>query len=180
MSQALSAMLARSVTSALLSYVVVASLTLGTVLAFGLALPLSGGGSYGDREDRVWWLLAPNPFVVLADSAPRAPMKRNPGTGYLEAPPVDDPLGGLGRGVRQMRWTPEEKRAYYERYDGNGDWPRRSGVAVRARVQSAARCRVGGHHRPPPADPGARTHQGHPHRLITRRGSAGASEQLRC
>jgi ABC-type transport system involved in multi-copper enzyme maturation permease subunit len=122
-SQALSAMLARSITSALLSYVAVASLTLGTVLAFGLALPLSGGGYYGDREDRVWWLLAPNPFVVLADSAPQAPLKRDPKTGELEAPPVDDPLGELARGVRRMRLSPEERRAYYNSYDGSGNWP---------------------------------------------------------
>lgn len=125
-SQALSAMLARSITSALLSYVAVAALTLGTVLAFGLALPLSDGGSYGDREDRVWWLLAPNPFVVLADSAPQAPLKRHPRTGRPQPPPVSDPLGEIGREVRQMRFSPEEKRAYYDRYyDGSPEWPSR-------------------------------------------------------
>jgi ABC-type transport system involved in multi-copper enzyme maturation permease subunit len=125
-SQALSAMLARSITSALLSYVTVAALTLGTVLAFGLALPLSEGNSYGDREDRVWWLLAPNPFVVLADSAPQAPLKRDPRTGRLQPPPVSDPLGEIGREVRQMRFSPAEKRAYYDRYfDGRAEWPTR-------------------------------------------------------
>lgn len=123
-SQALSAMLARSITSALLSYVAVAGLTLGTLLAFGLALPLSDGGAYGDREDRVWWLLAPNPFVVLADSAPQTPLKRHPRTGRLQPPPVEDPLGQIGREVRQMRFSPDEKRAFYDRpYDGSPDWP---------------------------------------------------------
>jgi ABC-type transport system involved in multi-copper enzyme maturation permease subunit len=122
-SQALSAMLARSITSALLSYVTVFALSLGTLLAFALALPLSGGGYYGDREDRVWWIVAPNPFVVLADSAPQVPMKRDPKTGDLEAPPVGDPLGEIGRDVRRMRLSPEEQRAYYDSYDGSGDWP---------------------------------------------------------
>lgn len=122
-SQALSAMLARSITSALLSYVAVAGLTLGTLLAFGLALPLSGTYNSDNREDRVWWLLAPNPFVVLADSAPQTPLKRDPRTGDLRPPPVGDPLGEIGREVRRMRFTPEEKRAYYENYDGSEEWP---------------------------------------------------------
>ena len=123
-SQALSAMLARSITSALLSYVTVFALSLGTLLAFGLALPLSGGGYYGRTATTAsGGSSRPNPFVVLADSAPQVPMKRDPKTGRLEAPPVGDPLGEIGRGVRQMRFSPEERRAYYDSYDGSGEWP---------------------------------------------------------
>jgi ABC-2 type transport system permease protein len=51
------------------------------------------------------------------------PVKRDPRTGDLEAPPVDDPLGDLGREVRKLRWSPDEKRAYYDSYDGRDDWP---------------------------------------------------------
>jgi ABC-type transport system involved in multi-copper enzyme maturation permease subunit len=121
-SQALSALLARSITSALLSYVTVAAMTMGTLLVFALALPLTSV-SGSEREDRVWWLLAANPFVVLADSAPQVPLKRNPRTGELEAPPVGDPLGELGRGARETRMSPEDKNAYYRNYESRERWP---------------------------------------------------------
>jgi ABC-type transport system involved in multi-copper enzyme maturation permease subunit len=121
-SQALSALLARSITSALLSYETVAALTLGTLLAFALALPLSSTNE-PEREDRVWWLLAPNPFVVLADSAPQVPLKRDPRTGELEPPPVGDPLGELGRAAREMRMSPDDKRDYYTNYEDHDEWP---------------------------------------------------------
>jgi hypothetical protein len=120
--QGLSAMLARSLTSALLSYVTVAALTLGTPLAFLLAVPLTTlSGS--TRTDRVWFLLAPNPFVVLADSAPQVPLKRNPRTGYLEPPPTGDPLGDLGRGAREIRMSPKDKVAFYASYEDRREWP---------------------------------------------------------
>src|SRR6185295_13916268 len=72
-SQALSALLARSITSALLSYLAVATLTIGTLILFALVAPLvteqrtsmADGNPYTYdvvRQDRVWWLLAPNPF----------------------------------------------------------------------------------------------------------------------
>jgi ABC-2 type transport system permease protein len=121
-SQALSALVARSITSALLSYVAVFALTVGTLIAFGLALPLSST-SGSEREDRVWWLLAPNPFVVLADSAPQVPLKRDPRTGRLEAPPVDDPLGDIGRGAREMRMSPYNKMDYYNNYEDREEEP---------------------------------------------------------
>lgn len=118
-SQALSALLARSITSALLSYVTVFALSLGTLLVFTLALPMSSSGY--DRPDRVWWMLAPNPFVVLADSAPQVPLKRDPRSGDLVAPPVGDPLGEIGREVRRMRMSPSERDDYYQYYDGDSD-----------------------------------------------------------
>jgi ABC-2 type transport system permease protein len=113
-SQALSALLSRSITSALMSYVVVFALTVGTTVAFGLGLPLTAettrvhdsfGGSDEvpeTRPDRVWWLLAPNPFVVLADAAPRLPVRRDPDTGNVLPQPLD-PLGEVGREVRRLR-----------------------------------------------------------------------------
>jgi ABC-2 type transport system permease protein len=113
-SQALSALLARTITSALLSYVVVAAMSIGTVIAFAVASPLVaehrvGSGGYEEtvsRPDRVWWLLAPNPFVVLADAAPRLPpqvvvTERGP-----EDKQPDDPLRGLGQQVRRLRLPP--------------------------------------------------------------------------
>jgi ABC-type transport system involved in multi-copper enzyme maturation permease subunit len=117
-SQALSALLARSITSALLSYLSVAALTVGTLIAFALIAPLiteerversPDGFDYTYeviREDKVWWLLAPNPFVVLADSAPQAPARI---TTYGDVIYVDDydPLSALGRQVRELRRPPQ-------------------------------------------------------------------------
>ena len=61
------------------------------------------------RTDRTWWLLAPNPFVVLADAAPQIPDES-------DEPPFDDglgvraqdldPLGQIGRNVRDLRRPP--------------------------------------------------------------------------
>lgn len=142
-SQALSALLARSITSALLSYLTVFALTIGTLIAFGLATALStesttvtyeqpeidtetgeivpGGRttleSYQTtraRTDRTWPLLAPNPFVVLADSAPRLPRRSDPVTGQPVASPLD-PLGDIGNAVREARRPP---RDHVHAYDG--------------------------------------------------------------
>lgn len=54
------------------------------------------------HPERVWWLLAPNPFVVLADSAPQLPLRRDPVTGEVQ-PRALDPLGGIGMTVREIR-----------------------------------------------------------------------------
>jgi hypothetical protein len=64
------------------------------------------------RTDRTWWLLAPNPFVVLADAAPQIPDDVEPDDGSLEdrvgvrARDLD-PLGQIGRQVRDLRKPPE-------------------------------------------------------------------------
>jgi ABC-type transport system involved in multi-copper enzyme maturation permease subunit len=113
-SQGWSALTARSVTSSLLSYLTVFALQFGTLIAFALALPLTtttetvydenGTVAYVDEDqhpERVWWLLAPNPFVVLADAAPRLP-ERRPGLGDVGPEPFD-PLGDIGRSVREAR-----------------------------------------------------------------------------
>jgi len=137
--QALSALLARSTTSAVLSYLVVFALTIGTLIVFGLAAALTtetvtrtvqqptyappsdpfnpptgpplGYEDYTytttqSRTDRIWWLLAPNPFVVLADAAPALPERRDPVTG-LRQPSGFDPLGAIGRAVRMARAGPQ-------------------------------------------------------------------------
>jgi ABC-type transport system involved in multi-copper enzyme maturation permease subunit len=124
-SQALSALLARSITSALMSYVAVAALTVGTLILFGLVgsvvteerteiMPDGTRYTYDvSRPERVWWLLAPNPFVVVADAAPRVPPRfiENEWGGYTDD---YDPLSQVGRSVRDLRngydWPDGEDR----------------------------------------------------------------------
>jgi ABC-type transport system involved in multi-copper enzyme maturation permease subunit len=128
-SQALSALLARSITSALLSYLTVAALTVGTLILFGLVGSLvteertevTPDGTYTydvNRPERVWWLLAPNPFVVVADAAPRVPPRfiDNEYGGYNDD---YDPLSMVGRSVRELR------NGYYDVPEGEdrGDLP---------------------------------------------------------
>jgi ABC-2 type transport system permease protein len=139
--QALSALLARSTTSAVLSYLVVFALTIGTLIVFGLASALATetvtrtglrpayvqpADPYAkptaeyppptelqeynytttvSRTDQVWWLLAPNPFVVLADAAPALPERYDPVTGSRQ-PSAFDPLGEIGAAVRLARKGP--------------------------------------------------------------------------
>jgi hypothetical protein len=118
---------ARSITSSLLSYLTVGALTVGTIIAFSLILPFtrveiqypSGDGntytSTTQDPSEIWWIMAPNPFVILADSAPRVPPR------YVT---VDDqvftddydPLSELGREVRNLR----QQRMPY---DYSGDQP---------------------------------------------------------
>lgn len=136
----LSSLLARTTTSAVLSYLTVFGAVVGTVLAFGLAVAFntehrqqservptaccdSNGQptawatrSYSEdipRPDRVWWLLAPNPFVVLADAAPVSDRVLtgyvDDGSGHLtpqySTPPLDV-LSALGNAVREVRKDP--------------------------------------------------------------------------
>ncbi|WP_433474646.1 ABC transporter permease [Spirillospora sp. CA-142024] len=110
-SQAWSALLARSVTSILMSYLTVFALLAGTPLLFALATPMTAerhndGDAYYNEEhtERIWWLLAPNPVVVLADAAPRLHGKRIiVGDQVITRTPSDDPLGELSRSVRDVR-----------------------------------------------------------------------------
>lgn len=154
----LSALLARSTTSSVLSYLAVFALTLGTFIAFGLlgstvasekvtrqvrsfeggpgvAEPFPGGPDIAPptplsqpqqprevvrtetyrraRFDRVWPVLALNPVVVLADAAPDAPKLRttcfsDTGSPFPCTRDNDsfDPLGGIGRAVRDVRRPP--------------------------------------------------------------------------
>jgi ABC-2 type transport system permease protein len=139
----LSAVLARTTTSGVLAYLVVFALSVGTVIVFGLATALTterytesftvecgpdfteeqgcvpGPQSYVStrtRTDRTWWLLSPNPFVVLADAAPALPEEDEPEDGRpgvvldgdvgQRAQDVD-PLGQLGQNVRDLRREPD-------------------------------------------------------------------------
>jgi ABC-type transport system involved in multi-copper enzyme maturation permease subunit len=68
------------------------------------------------RTDRIWWLLAPNPFVVVADAAPQLPKEseaerqarlRREAQGISSTDlRQSDPLGAMGRGVRDLRQRP--------------------------------------------------------------------------
>ncbi|MBO2452239.1 hypothetical protein J4573_34475 [Actinomadura barringtoniae] len=108
MAQGWSAILARSITSMMMSYLTVFALLALTPIVYNLALPLTAekvhGGDYSynkSHSERVWWLLAPNPVVVLADASPRVP-KRPVGPDEYRSEPTD-PLGDLGRDVRHIR-----------------------------------------------------------------------------
>ncbi len=126
----LSAMLARSTTSGVLAYLTVFALAAGTAIAFGLVTAStqqtvtgssrscdSTGANCSDtsyettipRPDRTWWLLAPNPFAVLADSAPAGPVHRErlPDGQVVEVPSDVDVLGSLSRSLHQIRATPQ-------------------------------------------------------------------------
>jgi ABC-type transport system involved in multi-copper enzyme maturation permease subunit len=133
---ALSAVLARSTTSGVLAYLSVFALSVGTFIAFGLATVLtqdhatatSQGCAYDDngnqvpgscqqqayetsvpRTDRTWWLLSPNPFAVLADSAPAGPVRRvrQPDGQVVEEGVSLDPLGAMSRALHQIRVKPQ-------------------------------------------------------------------------
>ena len=126
-SQALSSLLARSITSAMLSYLAVAALSVGTLVMFGLVAPLiteqrtstADGIPYTyevTRVDRVWWMLAPNPFVVVADSAPHLP-RRVTGSGDVVIIDDYDPLSAIGNEVRRTRIPPRDEPINYDGQD---------------------------------------------------------------
>ena len=147
----LSGLVARPLFSVAATYLVVAALTVGTLLAFGLGgasiqsqattytrdlsypgdAPACGmwqpdSGTYLDcgrerppapecgewrastytvpRFDYVWWLLAANPFVILADATPTT---LDPTYGG----PVDL-FGSIKAGVRQAQIAPELERRF--------------------------------------------------------------------
>lgn len=131
----LSALLARSTTSGVLAYLSVFALAAGTAIVFGLVtattqqtVRLSGSCPPGStdcqqyeyettvaRPDRTWWLLAPNPFAVLADSAPAGPTRKYllPG-GEVREEAIDvDVLGSLSRTLHEIRATPQRVTTDY-------------------------------------------------------------------
>ena len=132
----LSALLARSTTSGVLAYLTVFALAAGTVITFGLVTAstqqtVTGSSRLCDgpganctetsyettvaRPDRTWWLLAPNPFVVLADSAPAGPVHRErlPNGQVVEVPADVDVLGSLSRELHRIRATPHRVEDQY-------------------------------------------------------------------
>jgi ABC-type transport system involved in multi-copper enzyme maturation permease subunit len=159
LSLGLSALLARSTTSGVLAYLTVFALSVGTFIAFGLATVLtqehatasSVGCSYDEsgnevpgsctpqpyetsvpRTDRTWWLLAPNPFAVLADSAPAGPTRdiRQPDGRVVQEGVSLDPLGAMSRALHQIRVRPTLQNSglgtFYDVPDGvvgSSVWP---------------------------------------------------------
>jgi ABC-2 type transport system permease protein len=132
----LSALLARSTTSGVLAYLTVFALAVGTAITFGLVTAstqqtVTGSSRLCDdpgtnctetsyettiaRPDRTWWLLAPNPFVVLADSAPAGPVHRErlPNGQVVEVPADVDVLGSLSRELHKIRATPHRVEDQY-------------------------------------------------------------------
>jgi len=132
----LSALLARSTTSGVLAYLAVFALAAGTAITFGLVTAstqqtVTGSSRLCDgpganctetsyettvaRPDRTWWLLAPNPFVVLADSAPAGPVHRErlPNGQVVEVPADVDVLGSLSRELHRIRATPHRVEDQY-------------------------------------------------------------------
>jgi ABC-type transport system involved in multi-copper enzyme maturation permease subunit len=141
----ISSMLCRGTTSAVLSYLFVFALTILTPITFGLALTattttrtitqhatpaepsrdltpqpqtLISEESVADPS-KVWWLLAPNPFVILADAAPRAQRRCDPRTDHAISDPLD-PLAELGNSARQARLSVDQT-ADFGRCEGDGD-----------------------------------------------------------
>jgi hypothetical protein len=102
--------------------VFVFALGVGSPILFGLSAAVIGAQPGTDREDLVWWVLAPNPFVVLADSAPQLPPKRDKYSGRL-VPQPNDPLGEVGRFVRDIRRPPDYYRPYPAPVNRDNDLP---------------------------------------------------------
>ena len=135
---ATSAFLRRPALSAVMSYAVVFLLTIGTLILFGVAAITAptevveyGDGEIGyeSREQVIGWrwvILAPNPFVVLADAAPRSNSRF-----------VPDPLEGMRDAVRESRRPPGAQGSF----DQPGPeppplWP--AGIAIELALASAA------------------------------------------
>jgi Cu-processing system permease protein len=120
----LSALIARPLFSIAATYLVVAAFVIGTLIVFGLGgaavrtevtshsryLNYEGPGGEDrctewmsttqetPRFDRVWWLLAANPFVIIADATP---------TVYDENGYPTDLFGQIASGVRLAQIAPE-------------------------------------------------------------------------
>jgi len=158
-----SALTARTISSAVLTYLTVSALTFGTVIAFLISIPIMATEQsvrvkaipdswYQDHQpvagpsktaseptaadcvyvtrsrttlhtERTWWLLALNPFVVVADAAPsRKPLN------YLGF----EPLQAISDGARTARlgttpeslnecWPEQQKADLQRQNDGQGD-----------------------------------------------------------
>jgi hypothetical protein len=105
----LSALFARSTTSSVLTYVAVFVLAIGTVIltAFVSALIVNANGSQAGSYP--WYLVSPNPFVILADAAPAPPLHRTcfstgqppPNATFCQTNiPDGDVLGSIRQGIR--------------------------------------------------------------------------------
>jgi len=127
-----SAITARTPASAVLTYVTVATLTVISLILFGLTVPLVNQPTtvriydsveYDDvtgmatecdfREEtreqahteRTWWLLAMNPFVIVADAAPSVDDLQQQGRNYYGSQTM---LGSIKYAVREARLGPSQ------------------------------------------------------------------------
>jgi len=125
-----SALTARTSASAVLTYIAVATLSVLSLVFFGLTVPAISTsdevrvyqvapGLVGDQEsgaqpcawrvdtinqihtERTWWLLAINPFVIVADAMPESAVDAQ---GSFETP--EDPMSAIRQAVRQARTGP--------------------------------------------------------------------------
>jgi ABC-2 type transport system permease protein len=89
-------------------------LTVGTVVLAGLVTAVSASNG-GQANGQAWYVLAPNPFVILADAAPTAPVTRtcystgipSPNSTFCQTTvPSGDVLGGIRQGIRRMESSP--------------------------------------------------------------------------
>lgn len=129
-----SALTTKTSGSAVLTYLTVAGLTVVSLLLFGLTTPLVTQESRiqvwtvpSDHDwestdlpecvwetvtvpqthtERTWWLLAVNPFVIVADAAPE-PTHADDGDPYYSA---SDPLSLIRAGVRAARTGPASEQ----------------------------------------------------------------------
>jgi ABC-2 type transport system permease protein len=165
LSLALSALLPRSTTSGVLAYLTVFALTVGTLIAWGLVTAATqetvrvASQVCNDtgvcetypyettiaRTDRTWWLLAPNPFAVLADSAPAGPVReiRLPDGRVVREPLDVDVLGSMSRGLHEMRIKREPVTTPYGTSyevppgaEGDPVWP--TGLGINLALAGAA------------------------------------------
>lgn len=141
----LSAATARPSASAVLTYLVVTALVIGTPIMMTLSTTAVHGKqrsivystdydeSTNNKQvcekdpdiytsdivhwERIWWMLVPNPFVALGDVSARAPVTDiDPRTSY-------SPLGALGLSVDTMRTPqPAEVVSYYCGNDSHSTW----------------------------------------------------------
>ncbi|QHC66113.1 ABC transporter permease [Rathayibacter sp. VKM Ac-2759] len=116
----LSGILDRPLMSVVTTYLVVAALSVGSLISFGLLTAVTTttqrtvflGATVGDegycgqdyetqvaRPDRYWGLLAVNPFVVLADAVPAE---------FGEYGEPEDLFGGISLLVRQAQVAPQD------------------------------------------------------------------------
>lgn len=134
----LSGLIRRPVLSTAVTYLVVAFFSVGTLIAFGIGMLTAQAEEtrpvieweYDDatgsttcvetgttfettvpRPDRVWWLLAANPYVMLADAVPPA-LDSN---GY-----PNDVFGTISLGVRMAQLPPVGETC--AQYDEQGAW----------------------------------------------------------
>jgi ABC-2 type transport system permease protein len=150
----LSGILSRPLFSIVATYLAVATLSVGTLIAFGLGglafqststNTTSYGISYSDdgkpetcsspttyttqvpRFDYFWGVLVANPYVVLADAVP---------TTYDREGNAVDLFGNIKQGVRSAQITPELNTEYNECEDAEAGYPSSDYPTAREVIES--------------------------------------------